>query len=78
MKDVELMVEEVSRQAVAENKNIDFDFWAENDSPENGFAHSRVGTALSCGCIIFCTILTDGSIGQGSWTDWCSVECMNS
>ena len=32
------------------------------------------GTAYPCGCVNYETVLSDGSIGWGSWMDECS-EC---
>jgi len=37
----------------------------------------EAGTAFPCGCVAYTTVLSDGSLGWGSWSDPCSIEHMD-
>ena len=58
-------------EAITKNIPVKFEDWDESETQETGYKASRVGTALPCGCIEYTTILSDGSLGWGGWTDSC-------
>ena len=49
---------------------VGFDSRREEDGHWVGF----YGNAFSCGCIVFKTVLSNGSIGNGSWEEPCGIE----
>lgn len=71
----ERIIENAATIAAFLEKAISFSHWEGDEG--TGFSGSAVGTAYPCGCVVFSTILSDGSLGCGGWRDPCSWDHMN-
>lgn len=70
----EEVIEKAKELAKTSGKSQKFEFYHPEDSDRVGYARSCAGSAWPCGCVSFDTILSDGSLGWGSWTEQCT-EC---
>ena len=66
----EKVVKAALKKAADTGKPVKFEHF--EGGPEDGFSGSTVGTAHPCGCVDFSTILSNGSLGWGGWTEACS------